>query len=120
MMSASDALSPQEDGSVFSATALLTVLLSLMIAVLVVLCLPTWASLCITFTAVLCVAIGGGALLAKAAVTGVLAAAVFWLLRRHLQRRAIKRDPADVKLAAIPAADTKPQARQPQRERKAA
>jgi hypothetical protein len=120
MMTASDGLSPQEDRLVFSATALLAVLLGLMIAVLVALCLPTWASVSITVIVVLSVAMGGGALLAKAAIAGALGVGVFWLVRRHLQRREIERDAPAVKLVAIPGATTEPQARQSRTERKAA
>jgi ABC-type branched-subunit amino acid transport system permease subunit len=105
---------------VFPATALLAAILGAMVAVLLVLFLPTWASVSITLAAVLCVAIGGGALLAKALVAGVLLAAVFGLLRRHLYRRDIKRDAADLKFAAIPEANRKPRAAQAGTERKAA
>jgi hypothetical protein len=95
-------LSPQQDRLMFSLTALLAILLALVISVVLALCLPTWASVSIALAAVVTVAIGGGALLAKASIAGVVVAAVVWLARRHLQRRADKRITADVKWLAIP------------------
>ena len=104
----------------FSAPAL-AVLLALIVSVLLVYCLPVWASLSITFAAVAIVAIGGGALLAKASVAGAVGVTVVWLWRRHLRRRAMKQAPADMKVFAIPGARTKaPQADRRRTERQAA
>ena len=103
----------------FSAPAL-AVLLALIVSVLLVYCLPVWASLSITFAAVAIVAIGGGALLAKASVAGAVGVTVVWLWR-HLRRRAMKQAPADMKVFAIPGARTKaPQADRRRTERQAA
>jgi hypothetical protein len=99
---------------------LLALFLAVIISVVLAFCLPTWASACIMFAAVLAVAIGGGALLAKAAMAGAVVVLVAWLWKRHLRRQAIQRM-RDFKLVAIPEVRTKdPQASQRRTQRQAA
>jgi hypothetical protein len=102
-------------------TVLLAILLAVVISVVLALYLPTWASLSIALAAVVSVAIGGGALLAKASIAGAVVFAVVWLSRQRLRRRADQRIAADVKWLAIPEAKKKdPQSGQRSTERRAA
>jgi hypothetical protein len=85
---------------VLTATLLLAVVIALLVSVLIAVFLPAWASALIALGAVFAVAIGGGALLVKAAAAcGVLLIAA-WAWRRRAQRRA----PSEDKLFAIPQA----------------
>jgi hypothetical protein len=80
--------------------------LALVIAVLLAVCLPAWASVSIALAAVVVVAIGGGALLAKALITGAVLAVGIWLSLRYLQQRRIKRIARDMNWVAIANAKT--------------
>ena len=64
-------------------SALAAALFGLALAAYIVLWLPAWGALCIALGAVLLVMIGGGALLAKAAVLCVLA----FMAARFMRRR---------------------------------
>jgi hypothetical protein len=66
--------------SAIAVLALLPVLAP--ISVLLVFCLPIWASVSIALALAVLSAIGGGALLAKAFIVGVLVAGA-WLALRH-------------------------------------
>jgi hypothetical protein len=82
MMSASKALSPEQDRPVTVLAMLLALVISLVLTFLV----PIWASISLALATAVLVAIGGGALLAKALLVVVLVAGV-WLALRHRWRR---------------------------------
>jgi hypothetical protein len=95
-MSASKALSPEQDRPV----TLLAMLLTLVISLVLTFCVPIWASISIALAAVVLVAMGGGVLLAKGFITAAAVAVVIWLLR-DLRRKRLERT-ANVKWMAIP------------------
>jgi hypothetical protein len=95
-MSASKALSPEQDRPV----TLLAMLLALVISLVLTFCVPIWASISIALAAVVLVAMGGGVLLAKGFITAAAVAVVIWLLR-DLRRKRLERT-ANVKWMAIP------------------
>jgi membrane protein implicated in regulation of membrane protease activity len=96
MMSASKALSPEQDRPV----TLLAMFLALVISLVLTFCVPIWASISIALAAVVLVAMGGGVLLAKGFITAAAVAVVIWLLR-DLRRKRLERT-ANVKWMAIP------------------
>ena len=66
-----------------SLSAILAALFGFALAAYMVLWLPAWAALCATLGAVVLVAIGGGALLAKALVLCALVALAARFMRRR-------------------------------------
>lgn len=69
----------------------LALFLALVISALLAFCLPAWASVSIVLTAVVVVAIGGGALLAKALIIGAVLAVGVWLSLWSLRQLRIRR-----------------------------
>jgi hypothetical protein len=80
--------------------------LALVIAALLAVYLPVWASVSIALTAVVAVAIGGGALLAKATIAGAVFGVGVWLSLRYLRQRRIERITRDMNWVDIANAKT--------------
>ena len=108
-MAPPNGLSPPKD-AVLTLSILLAMLVAMVVAVVMALYLPIWASVSMTLGAVLSVAIGGPALLAKAAAVAAVLALGAWYWRRHAARQKDQESSRNITLAAIPEprADGKP------------